>query len=151
MPKEKIGDNLPITNTFASANILLKNELIDIEIFYKDFCDFRIKLDEEVKTINNKLNRKPLSTPTVNQLGQGSTTNNNNTLDFLNLNTLNLNSNINSTDPNLITDDPVLNNTLNYFKETLKFVVSNMNNKLNREDLDKIQKQHSLDLDKLVR
>ena len=68
MPKEKIGDNLPITNTFASANILLKNELIDIEIFYKDFCDFRIKLDEEVKTINNKLNRKPLSTPTVNQL-----------------------------------------------------------------------------------
>ena len=45
----------------------------------------------------------------------------------------------------------MLNNTLNYFKETLKFVVSNMNNKLNREDLDKIQKQHSLDLDKLVR
>lgn len=122
--------------------------------FFKDFTEFRNKTEEELTSINNRLKLMKKNIPNDSERND------------LQLNDNNIN-NFNQTFGNADSIKPIdlslLNNPnspqnqqyiisfINQLQENDKLILQNLTHKVNRDEIEKLQKQISLEVEKGVR
>ena len=129
---------------------------IDIEIFFKEFCDSRIKIEEELKMLKLKLNQRPkeISSDVISEIPLTSDNYNNdnyqlnNNINYIN-NEENL-FNINKELQRNLENEGQVNSTLTYLKDSVQFLMKSFKTTINKDDLEKIQKINIEEIKNLV-
>ena len=127
---------------------------LNIDSFYKEFNDFRIKLEDDVKSINYKIKLKIK--------GSNNDASNRNTEDHNDFNNQNNPSNLINSDSFKPIDMSVLNNpnssinhqfivaSINQLQENDKLVLQNLSYKVSREELEKLQRLMGMEIERVV-
>ena len=128
----------------------------NIDNFYKEFNDFKYKTDEELKLLNIKIKLKPktMSNDVISRVADQSEVNNNSLQNNENINNIIFNeikpiamNNLKNTS-NI--DQQLILATINQLQENDKIVIQSLTHKVSKEELDRMQRQFAVDLEKIV-
>ncbi len=151
----------PSSDDFKNSNVNIRKRedlpinglLSDVsDNFYKDFTEFRKKIEEDVNSINNKL--KSLKKNGLNDSERNDKQSHDNNY--------NANTNIGNIDDIKTIDLNLLNNPnspqnqqfivsfINQLQENDKLILQNLTHKVNRDEIEKLHKQIATEIDKAV-
>ena len=124
----------------------------NVDNFYKEFNDFKGKIDDEIKTINKNIKLKIKSSnievvrssqePNENLTNPNLVSSNLDGFKTLDLNQLNNNSGGNN--------NQFIISSINQLQENDKLVLQNLTYKVNREELEKLQRHMSQEIERAV-
>jgi hypothetical protein len=136
----------------SSTNVENLSTKLNLDNFYKEFNDFRFKVEDDVKAINNKIKMKLKSSTNLARQNHPDTNDiNNNNNQNLVLNTELLKQfdlNMNNSGGGL--NQQFLIQSINQLQENDKLVLQNLTYKVNREELEKLQRHMGQEIERAV-
>lgn len=144
VPKVAIGTSKKKEEDSYSGS----NSKFNIDSFYKEYSDFRFKIEDEVKSLNNKIK---LNNKSSNNLARQVAAENENMQHNNNMNISPdmLKTDLNSSSNNL--NQQYILSSINQLQENDKLVLQNLSYKVNREELEKLQRHMGQEIERAVK
>ncbi len=141
------------TNIKKKDDLLITGSIPDVnDNFYKDYSEFRKKTEEELNSLNNKF--KLLKKNVSNDSERNDKQTNDNNFNIVNPNigndaikTIDL-SLLNN--PNSPQNHQFIISFINQLQENDKLILQNLTHKVNRDEIEKLQRQMASEIDKAV-
>ena len=134
------------------ANLGSDNTNLNLDYFYKEYKDFRNKIEDEVKSINYKIKLKIKAANNDADIRTDDPMDNNNinTNNVLNSDTFKPIDTTLLNDPNSNINQQFIIASINQLQENDKLVLQNLTYKVSREELEKFQRSMGMEIDRIV-
>jgi hypothetical protein len=138
----------------SSLNLINLTNSKNSDAFYKEFTDFRIKVDDEIKTLKYKAK---LKLKVTNNDAANRNTNDPNDIDNLNNQNTILNQDLfkpidisSLNNPNSSINNQFIIASINQLQENDKLVLQNLTYKVSRDELEKLQRLMGMEIERVV-